>query len=414
MSNGRRNVLILSFTLVVVMLGYGMVMPILPFYVESMGAGGSELGLLVASYALMRLIFGPIWGSLSDRVGRKPILMVGVFGYALAMIFFGLAARLWMLFAARILSGVLSSATSPTTMAYVGDSTSEEERGRGMGMLGGAVGLGAILGPALGGLLATESLSVPFFLAAGLSLLSVLLIFALLPESRPANPRAQARTEESGSPLKQWRLVLSGPIGILLIMAFLVTSGVTVFYGVFGLYALEQLGYGPDKVGAIMMVMGLASAVAQGGLSGPLTKRWGESAVIKGASLVSAIGFLLLVPADTFLTVLAATGLFVLASALLMPAVSALTSRRAPMEQGITMGVSNSFMSLGRIVGPLLGGVLFDLDVRYPCLSGAAIMLVGFLVALACMRRDERVGSTQAGSAPELSAPGWNRPRGPA
>jgi len=394
MSNGRRNVLILSFTLVVVMLGYGMVMPILPFYVESMGAGGSELGLLVASYALMRLIFGPIWGSLSDRVGRKPILMVGVFGYALAMIFFGLAARLWMLFAARILSGVLSSATSPTTMAYVGDSTSEEERGRGMGMLGGAVGLGAILGPALGGLLATESLSVPFFLAAGLSLLSVLLIFALLPESRPANPRAQARTEESGSPLKQWRLVLSGPIGILLIMAFLVTSGMTVFYGVFGLYALEQLGYGPDKVGAIMMVMGLASAVAQGGLSGPLTKRWGESAVIKGASLVSAIGFLLLVPADTFLTVLAATGLFVLASALLMPAVSALTSRRAPMEQGITMGVSNSFMSLGRIVGPLLGGVLFDLDVRYPYLSGAAIMLVGFLVALACMRRDERVRST--------------------
>jgi len=394
MSNGRRNVLILSFTLVVVMLGYGMVMPILPFYVESMGAGGSELGLLVASYALMRLIFGPIWGSLSDRVGRKPILMVGVFGYALAMIFFGLAARLWMLFAARILSGVLSSATSPTTMAYVGDSTSEEERGRGMGMLGGAVGLGAILGPALGGLLATESLSVPFFLAAGLSLLSVLLIFALLPESRPANPRAQARTEESGSPLKQWRLVLSGPIGILLIMAFLVTSGMTVFYGVFGLYALEQLGYGPDKVGAIMMVMGLASAVAQGGLSGPLTKRWGESAVIKGASLVSAIGFLLLVPADTFLTVLAATGLFVLASALLMPAVSALTSRRAPMEQGITMGVSNSFMSLGRIVGPLLGGVLFDLDVRYPYLSGAAIMLVGFLVAFACMRRDERVGST--------------------
>jgi DHA1 family multidrug resistance protein-like MFS transporter len=148
-TGNRRRLLILAFTLVVVTLGFGLVMPIIPFYMELLGAGGTELGLLVASYAVMRLIFGPIWGSLSDRVGRKPILMIGVLGYGITMIGFGLATQLWMMFAARILAGILSSATAPTTMAYISDTTSEEDRGGGMGMLGAAGGLGAIFGPAV-------------------------------------------------------------------------------------------------------------------------------------------------------------------------------------------------------------------------------------------------------------------------
>ena len=140
MNAPKRNLYILTFTLFVVMLGYGIVIPILPFYIESMDAGGTELGLLTASYAVMRLICGPIWGSLSDRMGRKPILLIGIFGYVITMIWFGLATQLWMLFAARILSGILSSATAPTTMAYIGDSTPEKERGGGMGLLGAAGG----------------------------------------------------------------------------------------------------------------------------------------------------------------------------------------------------------------------------------------------------------------------------------
>ena len=183
MNSQRRNLTILTFVLFVVMLGYGIIIPIFPFYIESMGAGGTELGLLVASYAVMRLIFSPVWGSLSDRVGRKPILMIGVLGYAITMIWFGFATQLWMLFAARILSGILSSATSPTTMAYIGDSTSDEERSRGMGILGSAMGLGTIFGPLLGGLLAEFSLAIPFFISGGLSFVALLLIALFLPES---------------------------------------------------------------------------------------------------------------------------------------------------------------------------------------------------------------------------------------
>ncbi len=129
----NRNLLILSFSLIVVMLGFGMVIPIFPFYIDKLGAGGSALGLLVATAALTELIFGPVWGSVSDRTGRKPILMIGVLGYGLSLLFFGLATELWMLFVARALSGILSSATLSTAMAYIGDSTTKEERGGGMG-----------------------------------------------------------------------------------------------------------------------------------------------------------------------------------------------------------------------------------------------------------------------------------------
>ena len=196
MNASKRNLYILTFVLFVVMLGYGIVIPILPFYIESMGAGGTELGFLVASYAVMRLIFGPIWGGLSDRIGRKPILLIGISGYAITMIWFGLANTLWMLFAARILSGVLSSATAPTTMAFIGDSTPENERGGGMGLMGAAGGIGTIVGPVLGGFLADESLSTPFFLAAGLSILSLLLAIVFLPESLPAEARQVSQKKE--------------------------------------------------------------------------------------------------------------------------------------------------------------------------------------------------------------------------
>lgn len=165
--NNRRNLLILAFTMVVIMLGFGMVMPIMPFYIDKMGATGSDLCWLVAVYSLMQLIFAPVWGSVSDRVGRKPVLMLGITGYAIFLILFGLATQFWMLFLARSLAGILSSATYPSMMAFVSDSTTPEERGGGMGKLGAAMGLGIILGPGIGGWLAGESRPCLFSLPPG-------------------------------------------------------------------------------------------------------------------------------------------------------------------------------------------------------------------------------------------------------
>jgi DHA1 family multidrug resistance protein-like MFS transporter len=387
-----KNLYILAFALVVVMLGFGLVIPIMPFYIEHMGAGGTELGLLVASYAVMRLIFGPIWGSISDRFGRKPVLMIGMLGYAITMFWFGLATELWMLFVARSLSGILSSATGPTTMAFVSDNTVEKERSRGMGILGAAIGIGTIIGPAVGGWLAGDAsdaaaLVRPFFIAGGMSLISLLLIALLVPESLPARASKTAKAPASApahprvsAPLV-WQTIRS-PVGMLLLIALLASFAMTAFFGIFGLYALERFDYGPQQVGLVMMIMGLMSAIAQGLLLGPTAERWGEATVIKASLLLSIFGFLGIVFAASIPAVLLVTALFSLAAALLGTAATSLTSQFSHLEQGLTMGLNHAAGSLGRIFGPLISGFLFDMHIAYPFLFGAVVMLAGFIISL--------------------------------
>src|SRR5512147_1303228 len=185
----NRNIAILFFTLIVVMLGFGVIIPILPFLVEKFGGSGVAMGMLMAVFSLMQFIFSPFWGDLSDRYGRKPILLLGTLGNGLTMIGFGLSTNLWSLYLFRALGGILSSATLPTAMAFIGDSTEEHERGGGMGIVGAAMGVGMVLGPGIGGMMGGKSLQAPFFLSAALSLLAMTLIWFLLPESLPADKR---------------------------------------------------------------------------------------------------------------------------------------------------------------------------------------------------------------------------------
>jgi DHA1 family multidrug resistance protein-like MFS transporter len=376
----RKKILILSFSLVVVTLGFGMVIPVFPFFIEDLGGGGSELGLLVATSAFLEFIFGPIWGSVSDRTGRKPILMLGMIGNGLSLFLFGLSTQLWMLFAARALSGILSSATTSTALAYISDSTSEEDRGGGMGILGAAMALGVMLGPGLGGWLAGESLSTPFFLSAALCLLTFILIFILLPESLPMEARKQTSISTI-NPRELWKALL-GPIGALLFMVTFFSFGLTNFEAIFGLYALDKFGYGPERVGTILMVVAIVSTIGKALLAGPTTKKWGEAKVIRGSLIAGSVGFLVLLLANTYVTILLATGFFILSKTLLRPAALALISKQASHGKGAVMGLSNSFISLGRILGPIWAGFIFDVHVDYPYLSGSIIMFIGFLMSL--------------------------------
>lgn len=391
-SGSRKNLLILSFTLVIVMLGFGMVVPIFPFYVQKLGAGGGALGLLVATSALTELLFGPFWGSLSDRTGRKPILMVGVFGYGLSLLLFGLSTELWMLFASRALAGVLSAAALSTAMAYIGDSTTEKERGGGMGALGGAAGLGVILGPGIGGWLAGGSIALPFFVGAGMSLVALVLIAVFLPET--LSPVARGRAERKVGVVDfraLWRAA-RGPLGGLLLLALLGTVGTSNFESIFSLYAVQQLGYGPEEVGLVLTVVGIVAVIGRGLLTGLATGRWGEPRVIQSALLAGAVAFGLLLLARSYAAVLFTSGLFVLITAFFRPAVHSLTSQRAAMGQGAAMGLSNAFVSLGRVIGPLWAGAVFDLDPRLPYLSGAVILALVFLASLAWLRTDKGEG----------------------
>lgn len=378
-TTSRKNIYLLAFTLLVVMLGYGMVMPVMPFLIEELGAGGTELGWLVSTYSLMQLVCAPLWGMLSDRIGRKPVIAIGVLGYALTMFLFGLATRFWMLFLARTLAGMLSSATMPTAMAYVSDHAPEQERSRGMGQLGAAMGVGVIAGPLLGGVLSEHAFALPFFAGAGLAALSFLLVLLLLPESSPPSQK----TERHPLRWQDLRQVLSSPAGRLLLLIFIMSFGLANFQGIIGLYAIDKFGFTTRQVGLLWMVIGAVLILGQGGLTGPLTRRFGELPLIRAGLAGGATGFVLISLAANFTALLLALSFFTLALALIGPALNAHISRFAGEHQGTVMGMNSASASLGRVIGPLLAGPLFDLNVELPLWSGAGTLLVGTILALA-------------------------------
>ena len=346
------------------------------------------MGILMAIFAFMQFLFSPLWGDLSDRYGRKPFLMIGALGNGITMLLMAYSTELWMLFAARALAGVLSSATMPTAMAYISDSTDEKERGSGMGIIGAAFGVGMVLGPGIGGGMSDISLSAPFFLAAGLSVVALAFIWFFLPESLPKEKRLKSEKKIQGPQLKTMWEALVSPIGFLFALAFLLSFGLTNFEGVFGLYADYRYGYDAKTVGLVLTVIGISSAVVQGALTGPAIQRWGDAKVIKASLIASAFGFLLMLTAGQLSTVMLTTGFFVVSNAMLRPSVASLISKQTTQGQGIAMGLNNSFMSLGRIIGPIWAGTVLDINLSYPYMTGALIMALGFIAALIFLRRE--------------------------
>lgn len=379
MKNTR--LIILFFTMVVVMLGFGIIIPIIPFYVEEYGASGTELGMLMATFSFMQFLFAPLWGGLSDRFGRKGILVIGAFGNALSHLIFGLSTGLPMMFLSRALAGILSSATIPTALAYISDSTDENKRGGGMGLIGAAMGVGMVLGPGLGGILGKGNLSLPFFLASGLSMLALLLILVILPESLPPEARGKDNSPIRGPQVAQMWKALFGPLGIMLALSFLINFALANFEGIFGLFSASMYDYGPEQVGSVLTVVGLVSAVIQGIITGPAIRRLGEEMVIKLSLLSSAIGFLLMLAARSDTLVFLTVGYFVMSNAMLRPSLASLISKRSSHGFGQSLGLSAGYESLGRVVGPLYAGFMLDINLVLPYASAAVIMVAAFFLA---------------------------------
>lgn len=379
MKKQTRNLVLLYFTLAVILLGFGVLIPLEAFLVDRFGASGQALGALVSLHALCQLLFSPLWGSISDSVGRKPILMLGAVGNALSLVMFGLSNQLWMLFVARALGGIFAAATMPTALAFIGDSTSKENRGGGMGVIGAAMGTGMVLGPGIGGWLGANSLSLPFYVTGALSLLAAALVYLILPESLPEEKRHQELQVDVASRFKGMVQGLKGPLGLYFMLSWLVSFGLSNLEGIFGLFALERFGFGPSRVGVIMVVVGTSIAGVQMVLTGPATRRFGEKNVIKFTLLCSTVTFLLILTAVDFISLLITVGLFAFGNAMLRPSISSLVSKEAVIDQGLALGLNSSFMSLGRFTGPLLAGFLFDLRVTFPYLAGSLIMFLGFL-----------------------------------
>ena len=356
-----------------VMVGFGIIIPVLPFYAEELGASSFQLGLLMSVYSLMQFIFSPMWGRISDRIGRKPVLMIGITGLSLSFFMMAFSSHLWMLFAARIIGGFLSAANMPTVMAYVADVTTKEDRGKGMGIVGAAVGLGFVFGPAIGGIFSKTSLSMPFLIAGFSSLVTLLFVVFILKETKKTAEVTTKNRKSLFASLKQ-------PIAPLYVLQWFVSISLAGLEATFAYYADDRAGLGTVGLGYIFMLLGVAGAIVQGGFVGIMTKRLGEGMVIKIGIIVSAIGFALILTVDSFTTAAIYLTIFGLGNGLIRPAVSALLTKEATSGYGEITGVLSSFDSLGRIIGPSLGGLLYGLSIFLPYISGIVLSIFALVI----------------------------------
>ena len=378
----NKNMLILFISIVLAVLGYGMAFTVLPFFIEELGGSGTQFGILLFLFGFMQLIFAPVWGKVSDKYGRKPVLILGMVGLGSSMLFFGLASAIWMLYVAQVASGILSSAMPPVAMAYISDSSSEEHSSGAMGRIGAAGGLGIIVGPGFAGMLAGISLTLPFFAAAGMCLLTCFTILAFLPESLPPGKRTAVMEKINLMEIRGMWQALSTPVAFALIITFAINFGKSNFTGAYALFAAGKFGFGAEEVGAVLMVTGLVYVLAQGLLVGPLTNRLTEGGVIKMSLIGSAAGFLLMLLAFDYITMLLTVGLFNLFNAVLKPATMGLISKKTTSAQGSVMGIAESYMGLGRALGPLWAGAMVDININLPYLGGALFFVIMFIASL--------------------------------
>lgn len=372
------------------LVGFGIMLPLLALYAKEFGASGFQVGLLSATYSVFQLVCAPLWGRLSDRVGRRPVLLGTIAVNGVAMAIFGLAHGLPLLFAARALAGI-GGANISTARAYIADVTTAADRARGMGLVGAAFGLGFICGPALGGVLAHYGgVSAPGLAAAGLAGVNLVLAWFRLPESR----RPDARAPSSGASLLDLGAMKGAlahrDIQILILLFLLINLGFTGLEQAFVLHLSERFHYGARETGYVFMLVGLIGAVIQGGLIGRLNRRFGERRLLFTGVLILS-GGMALIPLAYHLPGLIGTTVLVSAgNALNNPSLSSLISRRATGDvQGGTLGVQDAAGSLARIFGPSLAGLAYDhVSHVAPFYAGAAVVFCG-LGAVARLRAIE-------------------------
>jgi len=366
---------ILFLVVFVDLLGFGMVIPVMPLYAERLGASEAATGWLSTGYSLMQFLFAPVWGGLSDRVGRRPVLLLSIAMTALAFLGYALAPSFGWLLASRLFAGA-ATANIAIAQAYVADVTPPEGRAKGMGLIGAAFGLGFVLGPAIGGLLSMRSLATPGFAAAALSAVNLVGAIVLLPE--PAARQAAARR---GRIAALWEEMHKPGIRRLLAIYLLTVLAFSAMEATYSFLAQQRFGLADRQVAWVFAYIGVIVVVVQGGLIGPLTRRLGERRLLVAGVVLQGIGLAWLPFAEGLGGLLGATAPLAVGSGLASPAISSLISRYSRAEdQGGTLGIGQSAAAIGRIVGPLSGTWSFSRWHAAPYLAGAGLMAVAALV----------------------------------
>ena len=394
--------LIIFMTVLLDLVGFGIVIPLLPFYAleDQFAASPLEIGFLMASYSLAQFLFAPLWGSLSDRHGRRPILLMSIGLGAIMLAGFAASTSLWMLFLFRSLHGVFAANIS-TAQAYIADITTPENRAKGMGMIGAALGLGFTLGPWIGGELSVHGHAAPIWLACGLSVLNFILAFFLLPESRDLKAASNRRPRPI-HPASFMQVFRHPAVGACILLTFVMTFAFSMMEASFALFGEAVNGLDAQAIGRLMGVIGIVMILVQGGLIGRLTRRFGEGALVRvGLPGVGAcIATLAFVgPRGDHLVLSPLGGICALLAffyAIAQPSLYAIISTRSSGDdQGFVMGTNQSLSALARATAPAFGLLLFDrVSVISTFICAAVLLFVASLMANTATRENsEEVAS---------------------
>ncbi|MEC0226846.1 MFS transporter [Paenibacillus alba] len=386
----NKQIGIIMLLLMTIFIGFGIIIPILP---EVVKGAGSEYhnALLLSVYSAASFLMSPIWGALSDRIGRRPIILVGLLGFSISFLIFGFANdHLWIMYVSRILGGLFSGAATACAVAYVADITTAENRTKGMGMVGMSIGLGFIFGPALGGIFSKWGTYVPFFIASALSLVSFLFAFAILKESLTADKRTSVKTKAAS----RWT-AFSGASKYLYVLSFFVTFTLAGLEATLQYYQMDKIGATPFDIGMMFLASGVVGALIQGGVVRRLVKQGAEQVVIGIGLVLSAAGFFLLLYSSSVVTAAIYLSVFGAGNALIRPCVTSLITQRTKVGQGVATGLSSSMDSLGRIAGPLLGGAVFAIAHSLPFIIGGVLCLAAILLLQRFVQVDRQTQSQQ-------------------
>lgn len=366
-----RTRLVVYLSLFMAMAGFGITVPVLPFMARQLGASPVGVALLVSLFALAQFLSGPVWGSLSDRYGRKKVLVAGLLGYALSFFLAGRSHSVPALVGSRALGGLLSASIFPSSQALVADVTPPQDRGPAMAALGAWTNLGFLFGPAMGGSLSRFGYAVPLYVAGLVVVVTAGLAATGLREPDGAQPTTAARAWPRPADLV---LAARSPIAPYLVLTFATAFSGSGLTALLAYFVIDRFGGTSLDAGAIFAALGLTGVAVQGFLVGRLMRRFGEHSLALVGAAVSAVGFLALVPAASLPAAFAATVVIGTGTSVLRPSLTSAVSCLTPLPQGLTMGTQSSLDALGRMSGPLVDGWVYGYGVALPFWSSAVVM----------------------------------------
>lgn len=380
----QKSVLIILLSnLFIAFLGIGLVIPVMPSFMNIMHLSGKTMGYLIAVFALAQLLISPLSGRWVDRYGRKKIIIIGLFLFGVSELIFGLATNGSVLYLSRILGGISAAFIMPGVTAYVADITTVQERPKAMGYLSAAISIGFIIGPGIGGFIGEYGVRMPFYFAGAIAFLACISSIFILKE-----PLTKEQLAEIASNTKQTNFIndlkrsLNPLYFIAFIIVFVLAFGLSAYETVFSLFSNHKFGYTPKDIAAIITISAVFGVVVQVFMFGKMVDILGEKKLIQLCLITGAILAVMSTLISSFLAVLAVTCIIFLAFDLLRPALTTFLSKAAGKEQGFVAGMNSTYTSLGNIVGPAIGGILFDININYPYLFAAVIIAIGLGITI--------------------------------